>query len=460
MLGNATYLVMAKAPGREPTVVARLLADLGQAFGQTLDTLGPAFRDLGVCVHRAKTLEEARASLRRVRALGAHGHILDPEGALLPEEGQGPAAAGGRTLLGGFGAAGGPSAPASRPPPSSTPAAEELSFEMSDLGDLPTAAAPPLSMPHAARPAPARPATSGSGHLSLDSVDADDLVLLDGTQEAPPSPAGMAAPAVSTGPAADAFDPSSFSPDEKEEALELAVDLAPPAAATLAPVMGGAMLDEPGHEAPSEAPGTTGRGTRATSSTTPAVPRPSGTHPAVPAGGSGSHPAVPRPSGTHAAVPRSATGTGSQHPAVMARRTTGTARAVTSADLRRASGARAGASALEAFLEGSGTAVLGGWFRERPRLRLVIGFLLATGLAAIPPALHARSVVTTRVKPLLQDLSTAKTYGHILAQLPNQRSAAAIEEAISDVKARYRIYTFLIWFALTGILGFAWLRFF
>jgi hypothetical protein len=85
--------------------------------------------------------------------------------------------------------------------------------------------------------------------------------------------------------------------------------------------------------------------------------------------------------------------------------------------------------------------------------------VLALGLGSIVPACHARSVLSSRVTPQLEDLSTAKAHGHILSHLPNYRSPAEIEAEISSIKTRGKVLSFALWLLLGGGLGFAWFRF-
>jgi hypothetical protein len=103
--------------------------------------------------------------------------------------------------------------------------------------------------------------------------------------------------------------------------------------------------------------------------------------------------------------------------------------------------------------------LLNGWFHQRPRLRLIIGFALALGLGSIVPTIYAHSAFKSRIYPALEDLSTAKAHGAQLSQLPNYRSPEEIQEAIGDIKWRYGIYTFTLWLIATSILGFIWFKF-
>ncbi len=102
--------------------------------------------------------------------------------------------------------------------------------------------------------------------------------------------------------------------------------------------------------------------------------------------------------------------------------------------------------------------ILGEWLHTKQRLRILIGFLLALGLGAIGPTCYSSSVITKRITPQLEDLSTVKAHGHILAHMPNYRSAEEIESTISSIKIRYGIFTILMWICISGIVGLLWFR--
>jgi hypothetical protein len=100
-----------------------------------------------------------------------------------------------------------------------------------------------------------------------------------------------------------------------------------------------------------------------------------------------------------------------------------------------------------------------GWFQNRPRLRILVGFVLALGLGAILPTCHACSIYKARIAPQLEDLSTVKAHGPLLSHMPNYRSAEEIQTAISSVQHHSSLYTVVLWIFISGILGFVWFRF-
>jgi hypothetical protein len=103
------------------------------------------------------------------------------------------------------------------------------------------------------------------------------------------------------------------------------------------------------------------------------------------------------------------------------------------------------------------TVALVAQLRERARLRVALGFSLALGVGAILPMCHARSVMSTSVQELRKELSTAKAHGPVAT--PAFDSIDQIETAISTVKRRHGFYSLLMWLAGTGGLLFLWFRF-
>jgi hypothetical protein len=101
--------------------------------------------------------------------------------------------------------------------------------------------------------------------------------------------------------------------------------------------------------------------------------------------------------------------------------------------------------------------LFGGWFQDRPRARIVVGFLLALGLGSVAPAIHSRSVVGARIRPELQELVSARAYP-ALARLANFRSPEEIEESIAGIKSRSGVLAFVMWLLISGTLVFLWFR--
>jgi hypothetical protein len=102
--------------------------------------------------------------------------------------------------------------------------------------------------------------------------------------------------------------------------------------------------------------------------------------------------------------------------------------------------------------------LFGGWFRDRARLRIAVGFAVALTLGSVIPLVHASRVMSTQVRPLLQELSNVRARGHQLEQ-PNYRSPEQLEAAISKVRSHHMPVTFVLWAAITAGLAFLWFRF-
>lgn len=97
--------------------------------------------------------------------------------------------------------------------------------------------------------------------------------------------------------------------------------------------------------------------------------------------------------------------------------------------------------------------------KQWPRLRIIVGFVLALVFGSIWPACHASSVITRHVEPARKELSRAKAHGHLLAEQRSFRSANAIESYIGSLKRRHAGYGVVMWLVCGGAVGFAWFRF-
>jgi hypothetical protein len=260
-------------------------------------------------------------------------------------------------------------------------------------------------------------APEASGHSALgrqrvgssfEALESADLVMLDGSRdeiEAPKPPGASRA-------SSDAAE-LAFAPPDRDELLEL--DRPPPPRASPAPRYVSQELLPPEEPAPEEPPPVAALAEEALALDERALPKPKPL-PQLP----------PEPERERVlAAPRSMRRSG---PALRAQ-------------------------------QAAGRLLFGGWFRERPRLRIAVGFALALGLGGIVPACHARSVLSSRVTPQLEDLSTARAHGHLLSRLPNYRSPEEIERAISDIKLKSGILSFVLWLLIGGAVCFAWLRF-
>jgi hypothetical protein len=406
------FQVIAEAPVEDFSTLERIQKGLSRAFGIDLVPYRAQLRRGGVCVCRVSTMQEADRSAEQVRSIGANYRILDPQSRMIKEgagrlavEDPPPRRNDPATLVGGYEAAGKPTPPPPRPPMAASREPRPFSSENPALAR--TFAKPSLpagsGQSDARQAVPAGPPPAPVGGVDLEALETGDLVLLDGSREEAPAPA---APAVASDePASMAFAP----PASEEEALEL----------------DGESQRDPVSDAPPRED-----------------PPPVEEELALAAGLPVSPPPPPPPLPGLAGVPREpeASWIVPDRPAgsSTAERTTG-------------------ASFLR--LPEPSFTLLDGWFRTRPRLRILVGFVLALGLGAIIPSCHARSVVASRIRPQLEDLSTAKVYGHIFSQLPNYRTPEQIEQTISDIKTRSSVFTFIMWLVLSSMVALAWFRF-
>ncbi len=253
----------------------------------------------------------------------------------------------------------------------------------------------------------AAPATAKDG-FDLDSLDADALVMLDGSSDS----LGLSAAPSKTpsAPVSGVHDSSFLPPDagelQTEEALELEHPPPPPEPASLAPIgdEGEPTMTDDGELewAPADKPATDrGKASSQEASTPEASASPTG-----------ERPAAERP-----------------RPRSIARRTP------------------------------SAPLLLGGKLRTWPRARVAAGFILCVGLSSILPMCHASSVQSDRIKPLLLELSTAKAHGAIMASTPGYQPPEQIESTINSISQRYTIYMMLLWSVLAALLLFLWFRF-
>ena len=485
-MSDATeYQIVAATPNRSPTELRRLVDAVGDCFDVELSELADALCSSGVCVATATDLPTARQLGSKLLALGADYRILDERGLALHEESAAAALAveartkqpraDSRTLIGGFDAralaaslrpaanaapeieledAGGFTAP------DSTIAAGAVAFDLAGSSDdfevehitggeaaahAPIAigglevpdgpAQTELEVPGGFISAEAQaswsaaaveqPGPSAGRGFDLDALDADSLVMLDGSSDELPSRkssgSGEARPATTN-------DAAFLPPDDGgllETALEIEQPEPPPAGAKLPqvrpfnlPFEASQRTDTSEHYgvAPQDAPA--------------AAPL-----------------AFER--GDLLPAPSESPGDDSETPRVQA--------ATTRSGL---SGARASAaSRTSAFRAGPAFGLLGPHLRQWPRLRIFAGFALALSLGAILPTCRARAVRRERIEALREDLSTAKAHGSLLAAQADFRTPAQLEEAIGALQTRTAISTILMWSALSALLLFLWFRF-
>ena len=114
---------------------------------------------------------------------------------------------------------------------------------------------------------------------------------------------------------------------------------------------------------------------------------------------------------------------------------------------------------MGAISASSGVVMFGGWFRDRPRLRIVVGFLLALGLGSVVPAVHASGAFKEQVKPMLVELSTARANEQRATKAPNVPSSRSVEEKINNRKTENFAYTLAIWLGCFAGIAVLWFRF-
>jgi hypothetical protein len=490
----STYQVIAEVSAQDPGTIDRIQRTLSLTFNIDLAAQRAQLRQGGVTLCQVATLEEARKRAQQARDAGADFRIVASDGRVVLE-GAGrasttrapsipaPQAARQSTQLGGY-------QPANAvPPPLSTDRTDPLAQTQPSSGAKPAAIpAPGVSTLPGAKPAsPSGPAGSLSGAgrrtiptkpgvpsfaaaaprpsspatgpaaawkpdtasqagddldfldqsgqaaprgstspepKALDELNADDLVLLDGTSDASPAPPrtgpasmaghGKPSPPPPAKPAAPAPPPP-----KAPEVAQLFGDeaFAPPAGEDEA-----LELDEQVAVRPSEPPAPE-------DAPPPDAPPVEDDAPLQELVQQRAAPPPPEPAAAPAAAPRPRPPRERRVP-------------------------------LPSFFsEPPARLLFGGWFRQSPRLRIVVGFALALGLGSILPTCHAGSVVSKRIKPQLEDLSTSKAHGPLIAHLPNYRSPGQIEQDISDIKTRHGIYCVVIWLICSSLLGFAWFRY-
>ena len=118
-----------------------------------------------------------------------------------------------------------------------------------------------------------------------------------------------------------------------------------------------------------------------------------------------------------------------------------------------------GISRKASTVSSGGVVMFGGFFRDRPRLRILVGFLLALGLGSIVPAVHASGAFTQQVKPLLSELSTARANEKQDEKAPFIPSSRSVEEKLDTKKTENFAYTLAIWVGCFIGIAILWFRF-
>lgn len=120
---------------------------------------------------------------------------------------------------------------------------------------------------------------------------------------------------------------------------------------------------------------------------------------------------------------------------------------------------RASSSSTAMASSGGGVVMFGGFFRQRPRLRIVVGFLLALGLGGVVPAVHASTAYKEQVKPLLVDLATSRANESRQNRAPGVPSVREMEEKINKHRMESFSYTLAIWLGCFAALSVLWFKF-
>ncbi|MCA9666853.1 MAG: hypothetical protein KC503_14735 [Myxococcales bacterium] len=467
------YKLLADIPaGCHEGRAAEIARQISQAFGADISAIDLA---MGAVVLEDASLEEARARGRVLAACGADFRVMDRGG--IVETGR--AAAGEMATTLGVGDVGGATPALALDPQPQDSLAPEAAFgdepfvdddDESELEFIDARAAA------AKAGAPAAP-PSGGAHASDDSgYDRLELMTLDGTPtgenrlpDLAPPPATAAAPAAA--PAA----PARHAPglDDDFSLADAGVDLATPDAlpsepsassssssSSMASQFGEAQAFMPHDDEPLEldtdalaAPQQMGVSQNPATSNHAAVaarasrPDNSGIGRASRPSHSGQVATLRDPSGMHEAA-----------------RTSGLHEAARTSGLHetaRVSGEQSAARRVRPrpSARTGGFLLLGGKLRQRPLLRVGVGFALALILGSIAPLFHASSVMSNKVRPQLKELSRARAYSSLLRDRPGYRPPDEIEKAVSSMRWRHGIYTLLIWFGATTLLGAAWFRF-
>ena len=107
--------------------------------------------------------------------------------------------------------------------------------------------------------------------------------------------------------------------------------------------------------------------------------------------------------------------------------------------------------------------LFGGWFRQWPRMRVVVGICLALGLSSLVPTGHASRMQQERLVPLRQELAQAlelESRPPASRRRPQgKRGSRAIRQAIADVCRRQFLITLAIWVGCFLMLALLWFRF-
>ncbi len=101
---------------------------------------------------------------------------------------------------------------------------------------------------------------------------------------------------------------------------------------------------------------------------------------------------------------------------------------------------------------------LSAFFYTHPRLRILLGFLFAVGLGSLAPTCYSKAVMDSEFQPVLTDLSTVKAHGYVYSPSGVEKNASQVEDELGKLQFRYGMKAFLMWFAISALLGYAWLR--
>jgi hypothetical protein len=353
------------------------------------------FDQIGAALSRTFSLDiTSKTAAGQVEQIGARAEILDANGQVVGEPGAAGAGTDSATMMGGFAA----------PPPEG----------VLELGLDETA---PSAASLAADGVPPRPPRSKSFD-SLAALDADSLMMLDGSVEEEEAPPAVAMQAAAPQAVAD------FAPPEEDEVLDLDQSDRSYAGGVSKAAEDGTPVAQPEPPAADAfAPPDAEEELDTAIDTADVAPPPVGT-------------LAPT-----AEEPPPAEGIPAEAP---------------QAEAEKVKPSRFGQRRRASARPDSPLAVIGWYFSDRPKLRIMIGFVLALGLGAVAPTCYSESIQDKKIYPLLVDLSTAKAHGALMMGSPSYQNPAQIQEQIESIKSRYGFYSFMIWLLMSGAVGVLW----
>ena len=105
--------------------------------------------------------------------------------------------------------------------------------------------------------------------------------------------------------------------------------------------------------------------------------------------------------------------------------------------------------------------LFGGFFRQWPRLRVMVGFTLALTLGSLVPTAYSGRVMDEQLRPLHRELITAMELESRATsrRAKNIRSSREVARALNELRWRQFLFTLGIWGACFGVLCLLWFKF-